>query len=128
MSDWEIRNLKDDVEDSAPKFGMAGVEARFVRKDLGAEGVGVSYQRLDPGVRIPFGHSHGEQEEIYVVLAGSGRVKLGDEVADVRQWDAVRVAPSAMRAFEAGPDGLELIAFGAGAAGDVEMAPDFWPV
>jgi mannose-6-phosphate isomerase-like protein (cupin superfamily) len=127
MSDWTVRNLRD-VEDMAPRFGMTGVEARFARLPLECEHVGLSLQRLGPGVRMPFGHRHGEQEEVYVVLAGSGRVRLDDEYADVAPWDAVRVSRSTMRAFEAGPDGLEFLAFGAPAGNeDAEMDPGWWP-
>lgn len=128
VADYTIRNLKD-VEDSALKFGLSpGLEGRFASGDLGMHTLGVSYQRLAPGFRIPFGHSHPEQEEVYVVLAGSGRVRLGDEVHDVGQWDAVRIGPSLMHGVEAGPDGLELLAFGAPGPlhGDAEMVQGWW--
>lgn len=121
MAEYTIANLKDDVEDQAPKFGLApNLEGRFARESLDLEQSGISYQRLAPGFRMPFGHKHAQQEEIYVILSGGGRVKLGDEIVDVTAWDAVRVAPDTWRAFEAGPDGLELIAFGARCG----MAPD----
>jgi mannose-6-phosphate isomerase-like protein (cupin superfamily) len=125
---YTIRNLKK-VEDSALKFGLApAVEARFAREPLECTQFGLSYQRLAPEARMPFGHRHAEEEEVYVVLGGSGRVKLDDEVVEVRKWDAVRVSPATMRAFEAGPEGLELLAFGApnthGA--DLEMVQDWW--
>jgi uncharacterized cupin superfamily protein len=125
---YTIANLKDDVEDQAPKFGHSpDLEARFAGGALECEQLGLSYQRLAPNVRMPFGHRHKEQEEVYVVVEGSGKVKLGDDVAEVRQWDAVRVAPDTVRTFEAGPDGLVLLALGATAvaAGDVEMT-DAW--
>ncbi len=128
MSAYTIRNLKD-VEDSAPKFGMSpDMEARFASSALGCEQTGISYQRLAPNVRGPFGHSHKEQEELYVILGGGGRIKLGDDVVELKPWDAVRVAPSTTRAFEAGPEGLELLAVGAPATGpgDAEMKPGWW--
>jgi mannose-6-phosphate isomerase-like protein (cupin superfamily) len=110
------------------KFGLSpDVEARFGRKELDAQQSGISYQRLAPNVRYGFGHRHSDQEETYVVTSGGGRVKLGDEIVEVRQWDAIRVAPETMRNFEAGPDGLELVAFGAGDVGDApEMVQDWW--
>lgn len=125
---YTIANLKD-VEDSAPKFGLSpDIEARFARNALGCEQTGLSYQRLAPNVRGKFGHRHADQEEIYVIVAGSGRLKVDDEVHDLGQWDAVRVAPETMRAFEAGPDGLELLAFGAPATGssDAELTAGWW--
>ena len=127
MSDYAIRNLQE-IEDSAVKFGLSPqMETHFARKDLGAETLGLSLQRLAPNMRQPFGHRHEHQEEVYVVLSGGGRVSLGDEVLDVRPWDAVRVAPGTIRAFEAGPDGLELLAFGAHTdSGDVESVEGFW--
>jgi mannose-6-phosphate isomerase-like protein (cupin superfamily) len=130
MADYTIKNLRK-VEDAAPKFGLSGIEARFAREALECEKSGLSFQRLEPNVRVPFGHTHAEQEELYVIVGGSGRVKLDDDVVDVKQWDAVRVAGETMRAFEAGPEGLELIAFGAPRAGanapsDAEMTPGWW--
>jgi mannose-6-phosphate isomerase-like protein (cupin superfamily) len=129
MADFTIRNLKTDIEDSAPKFGMApAVEAHFARQDIGAEKLGLSYQRLAPDERMPFGHKHAAQEEIYVVVEGAGRVKLDDEVRDVRQWDAVRVGSDTIRCFEAGSEGLAFIAVGGPFEGknDAEMLPGWW--
>ncbi len=118
MSNYAIKNLKEDVEDSAPGFGLAPpLEARFARRALGCEQVAVAYERLDPNSRTPFGHKHARQEEIYVVIGGSGRVKIEDDIHDLRLWDTVRVGPDTMRNFEAGPDGLEVLAFG-GPIGD----------
>jgi mannose-6-phosphate isomerase-like protein (cupin superfamily) len=120
-------NLKDDVENSAERFGLApDLEARFGRNALGLAGGGFSYQRLAPDFTPPTGHRHGAQEEVYVILAGSGRVKLEDEVREVSQWDVVRVAPQTARGFAAGPDGLELLAIGFGQGGDADMLEDFW--
>jgi uncharacterized cupin superfamily protein len=132
MSGYTVVNLRE-VEDSAEKFGFApNVSARFARGALGLEKTGLSLQSLVPGHRGPFAHTHSEQEEVYVILAGGGRVKVGDEISEVRQWDAVRVGPGVVRMFEAGDDGLELLAFGApssGGMGDVEMVKneEFWP-
>lgn len=122
------RNLKD-VKDSAVDFGLApDLEARFAAGDLGLTQSGVSYQRYAPGVRSGFGHRHATQEELYVVLSGDGRAKVGDDVIDLKPLDAVRVDADTMRAFEAGEDGLELLAFGAPATGpgDAELAPGWW--
>ena len=128
MAGYTITNLKD-VENSAEKFGMApDLEARFARDALGAEQLAMSYQRLAPGFRMPFGHRHETQEEIYVVVNGGGRVKLDDDVVDVRVWDVVRVAKETMRAFEAGADGLEFLAIGSPrtGAGDADMVVGWW--
>jgi quercetin dioxygenase-like cupin family protein len=128
MAGYTIKNLKQ-IEDMAPKFGMSpGLEGRFARDELDADQLGVSYQRLAPGFRMPFGHRHKDEEEVYVVVGGSGRVKLDDEIATVEQWDAVRVAPGTTRCFEGGPDGIEFIAFGARGLGldDVDMTPNWW--
>jgi uncharacterized cupin superfamily protein len=127
MAGYAIANMKE-LENSAEQFGLApDVEARFGRKALGARQSGLSYQRLAPSFRQPFGHSHAAQEEMYVVVSGGGRMKLGDEVIEVQQWDAIRVAPRTKRAFEAGPDGIEFLAFGAGESGDAEVVEGFWP-
>jgi quercetin dioxygenase-like cupin family protein len=107
-------NLKRDVEDMAPRGGMApDVEARFATGALGLEKSGLSYQRLAPNARMPFGHRHEQQEELYVVLGGTGRAKLDDEIIDLEPLDALRIPPDVMRAVESGPDGIEILAFGA---------------
>ncbi len=116
-----------DVEDAAPANGFGERwEARVARTALGAEETGVTHFRLRPGKRSPFTHRHVRAEEIYVILSGSGRVKLDDAVADVRPLDAIRVAPQVARAFEAGPEGLELLAFGAHHEADGEPVADDW--
>jgi quercetin dioxygenase-like cupin family protein len=121
------RNLIEEVDDSALKFGMGDVlHGHFARDELECTKLGISLQRLKPGARMPFGHTHGEQEEVYVAVGGSGRVKLDDEIVEVRQWDAVRVSPEVMRAFEAGPDGLDLVAVGAPNTRDAEQAMGWW--
>jgi mannose-6-phosphate isomerase-like protein (cupin superfamily) len=115
------------VEDAAPGNGFdERWEARVAREDLDAERTGLTHFRLRPGRRSPFMHRHREAEEVYVVLAGAGFVKLGNEVRPVRELDAIRVAPELPRAFEAGPDGLELIACGAYHPGDGEPVDDDW--
>jgi quercetin dioxygenase-like cupin family protein len=126
MPPYTHRNLLD-ADDSSPD-GL-DMEARFSRKHLDSRELGVSYFRYGPGVRPPYGHRHGSQEEAYVVVSGSGRLKLDDEVIDVRQWDVVRVAPEVARGFEAGPDGLVVVAIGGTRpeGGDGELVRDFWP-
>jgi uncharacterized cupin superfamily protein len=131
VAGWTRANLKTDVEDSATKFGYApNMEARFAAGALGLEKSAISYQRVAPGFRIPFGHSHDQQEELYVVLSGGGRLKLDEEIVEVGPMDAVRIAPEVTRGFEAGPDGAELLAFGApnvgGPAEDAVPAPGWW--
>jgi uncharacterized cupin superfamily protein len=127
VPDYTQLNLKHDVENVSERYGLApDMEARFARNPLGLRGGGFSYQKLAPGFRSPTAHRHREQEEVYVVVGGSGRVKVEDEVRDLRQWDAVRFAPEVARAFEAGPDGLELLAIGFGEGGDTEMLEGFW--
>lgn len=116
-----------DVKDSAPEFGFDEMqEARFAKKDLEAEETGVSHVRLKPGQRSPFGHKHERAEEVYVVIGGSGRMKLDDEIIEVEQLDAIRVAPEVTRAFEAGPEGIEVLAVGARHDGDGEVFPGWW--
>jgi quercetin dioxygenase-like cupin family protein len=110
MLDYAIVNLLEI--DDAVGGRIPGMEGRFSRKHLGSSELGVSRFTYAPNVRNPGGHSHREQEEAYVVVAGSGRVRLDDEIREIRQWDVVRVAPRVVRAFEAGPDGLDLIAVG----------------
>jgi len=116
-----------DVKDSAPEFGIGDVqEARFAKNDLDAERTGVSHLRLKSGERSPFGHRHEQAEEVYVVLSGSGRIKLDDEIVDLEALDAIRVAPKVTRAFEAGPEGIEVLAVGARHDGDGEIIQGWW--
>jgi len=116
-----------DVKDSAVEFGYGEIqEARFARGDLEAEETGVSHQRLKPAQRSPFGHKHENAEEVYVVISGSGRMKLDDEVIEVERLDAIRVSPEVVRAFEAGPEGIEVLAMGARHDGDGEVIPGWW--
>lgn len=126
MPGFTVKNLRD-VDNSAADSGT-GLEARFARKHLGSEHLGVSYFRYDPNFRTPFGHRHREQEEAYVVVAGSGRAKLDDEVIELSEWDVLRVSPEVVRSFEGGPEGLALIAVGNDRpeGGDGEMVQEFW--
>jgi uncharacterized cupin superfamily protein len=126
---WTVVNLAADVEDSAPRFGHGDVlEARFATRSLGTERLGVSLQRLRPNMRGPFAHRHeADFEELYVVLGGDGRVNLDGEVRELRPLDALRVAGGVVRSFEAGPEGLDLLAFGPAGSGGAEMLPAEWP-
>jgi quercetin dioxygenase-like cupin family protein len=124
-------NLKEDVQDSAPGFGFApNMEARFASRDLELAESGAGYERLAPNFRVPFGHTHKGQEELYVVVSGSGRMKIDDDTVDLKQWDAIRVPAGVWRCYEAGPDGIEVIAFGAPRVddpqADAEMQPGWW--
>jgi quercetin dioxygenase-like cupin family protein len=128
MSGYTVVNLKQ-VEDQAPKFGYApDLESRFARRALELENSGLSYYKVAPGFRVPFGHRHAEQEEVYIVVAGSARIKLDDEVVELGTWDAVRVAPEITRGMQGGPDGAEILAFGAPSHenADAQMVEDFW--
>jgi mannose-6-phosphate isomerase-like protein (cupin superfamily) len=127
MSRFTIVNLMD-VDDSVGAQAP-GIEGRFARKHLDSEHLGVSYFRYAPGVQASTGHHHREQEEAYVVVGGSGRIKLDDEVRELRRWDVVRISPQVVRALEAGGDGLELIAIGADRpeGGDGVPVPVEWP-
>jgi mannose-6-phosphate isomerase-like protein (cupin superfamily) len=116
-----------DVKDMLPEYGMADVgEARYLRDDVGAQQLGMSLYRLNPGQRGGFGHRHGEVEEMYVVLAGSGRAKLDDEILALQELDVVRVAPRCMRDFEGGPEGMTLLATGRHVEGDGEVQQGWW--
>jgi mannose-6-phosphate isomerase-like protein (cupin superfamily) len=126
MSRFTITNLKG-IEDSAGERAP-DLEARFARKHLDSEHLGVSYFRYAPGFRSPMGHSHREQEEVYLVVNGSGRIKLDDQIVELLQWDVVRVAPETIRALEGGPAGLEVVAIGSDRpeGGDGVPVPDWW--
>ncbi|HMS61786.1 MAG TPA: cupin domain-containing protein [Solirubrobacteraceae bacterium] len=129
MPNYTIKNLMD-IEDMAAGRDI-GIEVRFARSHLDSEHLGVTYMRFEPDTRSPFAHSHGEQEEAYLVTSGSGRLKVGDDVLELGPWDVVRVAAAAVRAFESGPDGLEMVIVGSDRpeAGDGEISPmdEFWP-
>jgi len=125
-------NIKDDLEDIGSKFdGAPDLEFRAATKPLELEKSGLSYQHVPPGYRFPYGHTHMKQEEVYVVVRGSGRMKLDDEIVEVKQWDAVRVPPGTWRGYEAGPEGLEILVIGAPNLGDdpredVDGRRDWW--
>src|SRR6186997_32064 len=127
MGSYTKKNLRD-VENQAPKFGMPGeLDARFARTPLEGDSLGLSILKLDPGFRMPFGHKHTGQEEVYVVVRGSGRVKVDDEIVELQEWDAIRFDNDTMRNMEAGSDGIEYLAFGAGTdPTDAEMTPGWW--
>jgi mannose-6-phosphate isomerase-like protein (cupin superfamily) len=125
MSDYTKVNVRD-VKDMAAEWGIEGLEARFARTSLELERLGVGYEKLSPNFRVPFGHTHAEQEEVYVILSGSGRIKIGDEVIDVGQWDMVRVPAGVIRNPEAGPDGMEVLAIGAPHLDDAELLQGWW--
>ena len=129
MADYTKVNLKEDVEDQAPNFGLSpNLEARMARVPLEMEHSGVSYQRLAPNYRVPFAHKHKNQEEVYILVSGTARAKLEDEIVDLKPWDALRVHKDTVRSFEAGPEGAEMIAIGAPntGPGDADMIQDWW--
>ena len=126
------RNIKADVADVGANFdGAPGLEFHLATTALELERSGLSHQRIPPGYRFPYGHTHQRQEEVYVVVRGSGRMKVDDEIVDLVEWDAVRVPPGAWRGYEAGPEGLEILVIGApnlgdDPRGDVEGRRDWW--
>jgi mannose-6-phosphate isomerase-like protein (cupin superfamily) len=128
MTAYTRKNLRNEVEDQAPKFGMpAEMQARFARTPLGGKTLGLSLFTLAPGFRIPFGHKHVGQEEVYVVVRGSARVKVEDEIVALDKWDAIRFEKNTMRDVEAGPEGVDYLAFGAGEdPAEVEMVHGWW--
>ncbi len=127
MNGYTKANLKE-IENQAPNFGMSSdLEARFARSVIGGETLGLSVMKLAPGFRVPFGHKHGDQEEVYVVVRGSARVKVDDEIVELGEWDAIRFDSDTMRDVEAGPDGVEYLAFGAGSdPRDAETVQGWW--
>ncbi|HEY5189540.1 MAG TPA: hypothetical protein VII87_10935 [Solirubrobacteraceae bacterium] len=126
MTNFTSANLFD-VDNLAADRGD-GFEARFARSAIESDHLGVSYFSAPPNFRSPFGHSHREQEEAYVIVSGSGLMRLDDEIIELKQWDVIRVAPTVVRAFESGPDGLVYIAVGNDRpeGGDGQMVQDFW--
>jgi mannose-6-phosphate isomerase-like protein (cupin superfamily) len=129
---FTLKNIKADVEDIGSKFdGAPGLEFRAATKALDLEKSALSYQRVPPENRFPYGHTHKTQEEVYVVVRGSGRMKVDDEIVELKEWDAVRVPPGMWRGYESGPDGLEILVIGApnlgdDPRGDVDGRRDWW--
>jgi mannose-6-phosphate isomerase-like protein (cupin superfamily) len=129
MADYTLLNLRTDIEDQAPKFGMGdGIEARFGRKPLRLEKSGMSYFKLGPDYKLPFGHTHSEQEEIYLVVSGTARLKLDDDEVELHELDAIRIPTGTTRGMAGGSEGAEIVAFGAPNTDDkdLEMVPDFF--
>jgi mannose-6-phosphate isomerase-like protein (cupin superfamily) len=126
MPNYTRKNLAE-IPNAAADRGTS-VDARFARSHLDSEHLGVSLFRYEPNFRSPFAHRHREQEEAYVIVEGSGRMRLDDEIIELAQWDVIRVAPQVVRAFEAGPDGLAYVAVGNDRpeGGDGELIKDFW--
>jgi mannose-6-phosphate isomerase-like protein (cupin superfamily) len=128
MSEYTVLKVTD-VDDQGPNFGLEGkMEARFMRVDLGCEECGVTYLRLAPGFRIPFGHKHKVQEEVYVLVFGTARIKVDDDIHELGPWSVVRMSKDVMRSLEAGPEGAELVLFGAPhtGPGDAITEPGWW--
>ncbi len=129
MAGYTVQDLKQ-VENQGPKFGLDenDIQLRMARNPLGCESCGISYLRLGAGWRVPFGHKHKQQEEIYVLVNGSARMKVEDDVIELQPFHAVRVPPDTMRGYEGGPDGAELIVIGAPSTGpgDGDVVPGWW--
>ncbi|HEY2715977.1 MAG TPA: cupin domain-containing protein [Solirubrobacterales bacterium] len=129
---FTLRNLKQDLEDLGSNFdGSPDLEFRAATRALELESSGLTYQRVPPDYRFPYGHTHEKQEEVYIVVRGGGRMKIDAEIVELREWDAVRVPPGTWRGYEAGPEGLELLIVGAPGLGgsprdDVEGKRDWW--
>lgn len=125
MTNWTKTNF-ERLPDRSPRD--ARMQWKFARDALRSPELGVSRFTYEPGARMPWGHRHREQEEVYVVVAGSGCAKLDEEVVELSSWDVLRVAPAVIRSFEAGPEGLDLVCIGGRKpkGGDTERFPDFW--
>jgi len=125
MANYTVKNIRE-IDNAAERFGIEGMEARFARNPLELEKFGFSVQVLTPNYRQPFGHRHKGQEEVYLVLRGGGRIKVDDDIVELREWDAIRVPAGATRQIESGPEGLEFLAIGAPEGGDAEMVEGWW--
>ena len=129
---FTLTNIREDLEDLGSRFdGAPDLEFRAATEALELEQSSLSYQRVPPGYRFPYGHTHKKQEEVYVVVRGSGRMKVDDEIVELKEWDAVRVPPGSWRGYEAGPEGLEILVIGAPNLGeapreDVDGQRDWW--
>jgi mannose-6-phosphate isomerase-like protein (cupin superfamily) len=129
MAGYTKLNLKEDAEDQAPNFDMSPqLEFRTAGVPLETENAAISYLRVAPNYRLPFGHNHNEQEEVYVLVRGSARIKLDDEVLELRPFDAIRIHRETMRNLEGGPNGAEVILFGAPntGPGDAQLTQGWW--
>jgi mannose-6-phosphate isomerase-like protein (cupin superfamily) len=125
MANYTVKNIQE-LENAAPRYGIEGLDVRFARNALELGNFGFSVHTMTPNFRQPFGHTHGEQEEVYLVLRGYGRIKVDDDIVDLKEWDAIRVPPGAARAIEAGDDGMQIVAIGAPHAEDTEMIQGWW--
>jgi mannose-6-phosphate isomerase-like protein (cupin superfamily) len=125
MPNYTVKNVKQ-IDNAAERFGVEGMEARFARTPLELEKFGFSYQALVPNYRQSFGHRHASQEEVYLVLRGGGRIKVEDDIVELKEWDAIRVPAGSARQLESGADGMELLAIGAPEGGDAEMLEGWW--
>ena len=127
MADPYTHKKLTDVKDSAPEFGIGEIaEARFAKDDFSAEDTGFSFHRVKPNQRQPFGHNHEEAEEVYVVVRGSGRIKLDDEIIEIEEFDAIRISPAVTRGLEGGDEGIEVLCFGPRKDGDGELVQNWW--
>jgi mannose-6-phosphate isomerase-like protein (cupin superfamily) len=126
MSEYTVKSIEEVADAAASRSPNGEAQVRFAGADFDAEATGFSHHRYAPGIRQPFGHRHDEAEEVYVVIDGSGRVRLNDEVVEISRLDAIRVAPDVIRCFEAGPDGLEFIVFGPRHEADGELLNGWW--
>jgi mannose-6-phosphate isomerase-like protein (cupin superfamily) len=125
LADYTVKNIKE-LDNMAVQYGIDGLDARFARTPLGLRNFGFSVQSMTPNFRQPFGHHHGEQEEVYLVLRGDGRIKVDDDVVPLKEWDAIRVPANATRQLEAGAVGMDVLAMGAPHADDTEMLQGWW--
>jgi mannose-6-phosphate isomerase-like protein (cupin superfamily) len=123
---YTVKNLTDVEDVAADRSPNGEASVRFARQALDASDTGFTHHRYAPGIRQPFGHKHDKAEEVYVVIAGSGRVKLDDDIVDIQRLDAIRVAPGVVRGFEAGDEGIELLAFGPHHDADGELLNGWW--
>jgi glyoxylate utilization-related uncharacterized protein len=129
MAGYTVQNLKE-IENQGVKFGLDenDIQLRMAKDPLECTNCGLSYVRLGPGWRAPFGHTHKTQEEIYILIEGNARMKIEDDLVDLKPFTAVRVSPQTMRGYEGGPEGAELIVIGTPRTGpgDADMEQGWW--
>lgn len=129
MAGFTVKNLKE-VENQGVKFGIDEneIELRMAKDPLECEQCGISYLKLGKNYRVPWGHNHKTQEEVFILISGSARMKVEDEVIEMAPFTAVRVAREAMRGYEAGPEGAELLVIGAPrtGGGDADIEQGWW--